>query len=75
VSLLKASRRQFLKSTAVAASLVGTSSLAPSSVLGANDRLNVGILGMGGKGFDHLNWLQQHVEEENVRVTAEWPPI
>ena len=44
-------RRDFVKG-AVAASAVY--SLLPSSVLGANDRVNVGVVGIGRKGSVHL---------------------
>ncbi len=45
------SRRRFL----VGAAAVGASfSLFPSRVLGANDRVNIGIIGLGGKGSAHL---------------------
>ncbi|MCX5758472.1 MAG: Gfo/Idh/MocA family oxidoreductase [Candidatus Hydrogenedentes bacterium] len=45
------SRRRFL----VGAAAAGAScSLFPSRVLGANDRVNIGIIGLGGKGSAHL---------------------
>ncbi|MFC1497216.1 Gfo/Idh/MocA family protein [Verrucomicrobiota bacterium] len=57
-------RRDFIK-TAVAASTVY--SLLPHSVIGANNQINVGIIGMGKKGglhFRHFNNMQ------DVNVTA-----
>lgn len=50
-----ASRRDFIKKSALAAGALATglpSSLAKGSVLGANDRLNVGFVGVGGQGFN-----------------------
>jgi predicted dehydrogenase len=44
-------RRTFLKQTAVGAAAVA---LAPSSVLGANDRVRVGMIGVGDRGNDLL---------------------
>ncbi|MCP5116184.1 MAG: hypothetical protein GY953_35605, partial [bacterium] len=49
-------RRRFLKSsTAVAAAI---SYITPSSVLGANDRLKLGFIGVGGR----ASWLIRHEE-------------
>ncbi|MHC5157167.1 MAG: Gfo/Idh/MocA family protein [Planctomycetota bacterium] len=57
-------RRDFVKG-AVAASAVY--SLLPSSVLGANDRVNVGVIGVGRKGSGHLKGFGGI---ENVDVVA-----
>lgn len=45
------SRRQFLGTTAAASTVY---SLLPHTVLGANNRVNVGIIGVGDKGGGHL---------------------
>ncbi|HPC17676.1 MAG TPA: Gfo/Idh/MocA family oxidoreductase [Candidatus Hydrogenedentes bacterium] len=45
------SRRRFLAGTAAASAAF---SLFPGRVLGANDRVNIGIIGLGGKGGAHL---------------------
>jgi predicted dehydrogenase len=48
--------------------------LAPARVLGANDRINVGHIGLGrpatGRGFRHLELLKSQAQELNVRTTA-----
>jgi predicted dehydrogenase len=44
------SRRQFAKATAAA---IATSRF---PILGANDRVNLGIVGLGGRGNDHMNF-------------------
>ena len=41
------SRRTFFQGAAMA--------LSASRVIGANDRINVGLIGIGGRGTDHLN--------------------
>ena len=41
-------RRQFIKAAAAA---IATSRF---PILGANDRINVGIVGLGGRGADHM---------------------
>src|SRR5690349_4711207 len=46
-------RRQFIKATAVAAALLASS----SRVLGANDRVRVGMIGVGARGRDLLKQL------------------
>ncbi len=45
------SRRGFLKT---AAAVGAAYSIIPGSALGANDRVNIGIIGVGGKGGSHL---------------------
>ena len=53
----ESTRRNFLKTSAVAAALAGP--LAPQRVLGANDRVNVGWIGVGTRGSAGLGWLHQ----------------
>ena len=54
----KVSRRQFLRSTrtGVAAALVATSRTRP--ILGANERIVMGIIGSGGMGRGHMTRLK-----------------
>jgi len=66
----KSTRRTFLKSTAVAAGAVTLGGLIPSSVLGANDRINFGVIGTGGMGTGHLNSLVNRSSEDNIKVVA-----
>src|SRR5438552_12580961 len=82
-----ATRREFLKKTAVATAAVAASSLlrptvygqAPSAgkVLGANDRIVVGFIGVGGQGMNaHVNIMKSHASENNVAMAAVcdvWP--
>ncbi len=63
-------RRSFLKSAVGLAGALAVPAKILSNPLGANDRIHVGIIGTGGKGFDHMNWLANHAREENVRVAA-----
>ena len=64
------SRRDFLKTSAVSGGIATVGRLASSSVLGANDRLNLGFIGLGNMGSHHLKNLMERVEEDNVRCTA-----
>src|SRR6266850_1703604 len=47
-------RRQFIKQAALAGATIGLTSLATSRVLGANDRVRVGIIGCGARGQEDL---------------------
>jgi predicted dehydrogenase len=58
------SRRRFLLGTAAAGAAY---SLFPSRALGANDRVNIGIIGLGGKGGAHL---QDFSKIPNVEIIA-----
>lgn len=60
-------RREFLGRTAKAAAVAGIGAIAPSSALGANDRVRVGILGPGGRGYHLLNII---VDLPGVEVVA-----
>ncbi len=78
------SRRDFLKSTGVtaaglaAASMVGGSGSTPvrasalqsGRVLGANDRVRYGFIGVGGMGTGHLNIIKNFEQTENVEIVA-----
>ena len=66
----KTTRRTFLKSAAATAGTLALGGLIPSSVLGANDRVNFGVIGVGGMGFGHLERLVNNREERNVGVPA-----
>src|SRR6266851_231162 len=58
------SRREMLSGAAA------LSALAPGRVLGANDRINFGCIGVGGMGTGHLSNLVKRAEEDNLRVVA-----
>src|ERR1700748_3388581 len=64
---IDSSRRNFLKSSAVAAALAGP--LAPQRVLGANDKVNVGWIGVGTRGSAGLGWLHTAAPNES-QITA-----
>ncbi len=50
--LQKPERRNFLKSTAIAAGLATASSA--RKILGANDRIRIAVVGVRGRGWDHV---------------------
>ena len=73
-------RRSFVSSAAAGVTgglVVGTPALAQSatsrqSVSGANDRIRVGFIGVGGMGRSHLNNFQQHDDVQVVTVCDVW---
>lgn len=64
------SRRRFVQTFVAAAGTAAFARLAPASVLGANDRINMGVIGVGGMGTGHVGSLVKRGEEDNVRVLA-----
>jgi predicted dehydrogenase len=76
------SRRSFLKKTATVAATVAGGSLfktpvygqnqAPSAgrVIGANDRIAVAYVGVGGQGMAHIRSQKEHAKENNIVQTA-----
>jgi len=66
------SRRQFLGRTAIALGTGVTTALSAKRVLGANDRIRVGVIGCGGMGTNHLKRLvnASQAGELNVQVVA-----
>jgi len=64
------SRRQFLKGSALAGSAAALGGLTPAKVMGANDRINLGLIGAGNMGTGHLKSLVGRSETDNIRVVA-----
>jgi predicted dehydrogenase len=67
---IKQNRRTFLKTAAVSAGAMTFGGLTSSKVLGANDRIKFGIIGVGGMGNGHLEKLLEHKDENNIEVVA-----
>lgn len=64
------SRREFLDKT-VALGTVSAVLGRTGTVLGANDRIGVGLIGIGGRGLAHLEILQEMARnQEGVRIVA-----
>jgi predicted dehydrogenase len=75
-------RRDFIKKTAAAAAALATTPLlrtpvygqsqAPSAgrVVGANDRLVLGFIGVGGQGMTHVRLLKDHLAANNIAQAA-----
>ncbi|UCF36768.1 MAG: Gfo/Idh/MocA family oxidoreductase [Acidobacteriota bacterium] len=65
---MKQTRREFFKTSAVGAGVLAAASR--SRVLGANDRINVGIIGVGGMGMGHLRALVERADDYKCNVVA-----
>jgi predicted dehydrogenase len=77
------SRRDFIKTTGVTAAGIAagsvfadeagaSSAIIPpnAKIIGANDRINYGIIGVGGMGSGHLRVLKEFSQRENIAVVA-----
>ena len=74
-SSLGINRRNFLQRTAGTAAAMGFLGAAPfvarSRVLGANDRIGLGYIGVGGRGSSHIGTVQRLAKAgENVQIVA-----
>jgi hypothetical protein len=47
-------RRDFIKKSAGAAALLSMPSIVPSGAFGANDKVSVAVIGINGRGKDHI---------------------
>ena len=70
----KLNRRQFMKATArvtAAASAISSFPFVSNHVLGANERLGVGFIGVGGRGSSHVATVKRLIQSgENLKIVA-----
>lgn len=59
------SRRKFIKNTAGAAAVLSIPTIIPASAFGANDKVNHAVLGVNGRGKDHIKGIQK---QDNAQV-------
>lgn len=70
------SRRDFIRTAGLATAGVISGALVPSvgmaapRVIGANDRINYGVIGVGGMGNGHLRHLLDLKQEQNIEVVG-----
>jgi len=64
------SRRRFLRQSSTATALVGVSALAAPRAYGANERLSIGMIGVGDRASAHMDEIHRLAEKENVEITA-----
>jgi predicted dehydrogenase len=60
-------RRQFVKKTALAGAALTLPTIIPANAFGANDRLNIAVLGVNGRGKSHIDG---YMNLKNVQVTT-----
>ncbi|MCP4455151.1 MAG: twin-arginine translocation signal domain-containing protein, partial [Planctomycetes bacterium] len=67
----KLSRRGFMRATATGIGLTALSASSYARVLGANDRISIGIIGCGDRGINvHMNNIHALSASQNVEITA-----
>jgi len=67
----RSSRRHFLKSASVGAAALTVSASSYARVAGANDRISIGIIGCGRRGYGaHMTGVHAHQETQNFEITA-----
>lgn len=64
------SRRAFVKTSALATGALACASLTPVGAVGANDRIRIGVIGVGGMGTGHVHGLVGKSAAENIQVVA-----
>jgi predicted dehydrogenase len=63
-------RRDFVRVGALLAGGLSLPRLAGAAAIGANDRIQMGVIGVGGMGTGHVGSLVKRGEQDNVRVVA-----
>src|SRR5688572_31885842 len=70
MSTSEISRRSFIKSSGLATGAVALSALNRARAVGANDRIRIGVIGVGGMGTGHVGSLVKKSDAENIEVVA-----
>ncbi len=74
---LDLSRRKFLKSVAAGTAVASLSASSYARIVGANERINIGLIGCGGRGIGtHMRTIRKYAKKENVTFVAvsdPWP--
>jgi predicted dehydrogenase len=69
------SRRKFLKTATAGGAALALSAASYSRVLGANDRISIGLIGCGGRGVGaHMPGVHAHQDTQNFEITAVCDP-
>ena len=68
------SRRDFVKRSAAAGAFIGATALSRSKVLGANERVNVGVIGFGLIGRIHTRGFMSHSDAEVMAIAETYRP-
>lgn len=62
------SRREFIKTSAAATAVLAAPLLVPRSVFGANERIRVAVLGVNGRGKDHIKGMMNQPDVQVVTL-------
>ncbi|MCP4642148.1 MAG: Gfo/Idh/MocA family oxidoreductase [bacterium] len=69
------SRRNFLKTASAGAAAMTLTAAGRARAAGANDRINIGIIGCGSRGCGaHMPGVHRHAKEQNIEITAVCDP-
>jgi len=63
-------RRDFVKTSALATGAMTLTALNQARAAGANDRIRIGVIGVGGMGTGHTGSLVKKSADENIQVVA-----
>ncbi len=63
-------RRSFLQTSTLAAGALALDAATRSRAVGANDRIRIGVIGVGGMGTGHVGSLVKKSDTENIQVVA-----
>ena len=65
------SRRQFLAGASAGATALTLAASSYARVVGANDRISIGVIGCGVRGLEaHMPGVHAHAKSQNVEITA-----
>src|SRR5438045_9695679 len=67
---MKISRRTFVHTTTLATGALALGTVKSARAANANERIRIGIIGVGGMGSGHVNSLVKKSEAENIQVVA-----
>jgi hypothetical protein len=69
------SRRTFLRSSVAGGAALAFPAATYSRIIGANDRISIGIIGCGDRGVNaHMKGVHAHAKEQNIEITAVCDP-
>jgi len=69
------SRRGLLKATVGGSAVLAFSAASYSRILGANDRISIGVIGCGNRGVNaHMAGVNKHAQSQNIEITAVCDP-
>ncbi|MBN2131716.1 MAG: hypothetical protein JW741_19610, partial [Sedimentisphaerales bacterium] len=69
------SRRGFLKASVGGSAVLAFSAASYARILGANDRISIGVIGCGNRGINaHMAVVNKHAQSQNIEITAVCDP-